>query len=62
MRLVNTFLVGPDTTRIFEFRQRSLEDAFAARGPVRTGEVSITRQPACSDHVPKPNGSRIISP
>jgi ligand-binding SRPBCC domain-containing protein len=45
-RIVNALLVGPDTTRIFEFRQRSLEDAFGARAEVRTGPVSIERRPA----------------
>jgi len=40
-RLVNRLLVAPDTTAIFEFRQRALSDRFAAGGRARLGPVEL---------------------
>lgn len=42
-RLIHRVLVGPDTTRIFEHRHTTIEDAFSARGQSRRGPVSIVR-------------------
>lgn len=38
---VNALLVAPDTTKIFEFRHRALEEAFGVRGSARIGPVAI---------------------
>lgn len=42
-RLVDRLLVGPDTTRIFEYRHTAMEEAFGVSGQSRRGPVSIVR-------------------
>jgi len=41
-RIVNTLMVAPDTTRIFEFRHKALEEIFNAQGQARMGPVTIS--------------------
>jgi len=44
-RVINAWLVVPDTRRIFEFRHRALEEILDARGRARAGEVRIDASP-----------------
>ena len=40
-RLVNRWLVAPDTKRIFEYRHRALLDIFGAQATARLGAVQV---------------------
>jgi ligand-binding SRPBCC domain-containing protein len=51
-RLVNRWLVAPDTRRIFEYRHRALLDIFGAHGTARVGAVEFT--PAATAYNPSP--------
>ncbi len=42
-RAIHGLLVGPDTTRIFEYRHTAMEGAFGVPGQSRKGPVSIVR-------------------
>ncbi len=42
-RLIEGLLVGPDTTRIFEYRHAAMDEALGVSGQGRRGPVSIVR-------------------